>query len=171
MPLHRPTPPARAGRPPCWALLVATLLVACGSGGGPDTLSVGSAWARPTPPGAANGVVYFELVSPEDDTLVGVTVPATIAASATLHRTTGTDAGGHDHHGGDEPATLGMEPVTELALVAGETLTLAPGGNHLMLEGLATTLALGDRFVVTLELAGAGAVPVEVVVADNPPED
>ena len=59
-------------------VLAAAVLAGCGSSDGTrvSTITVTGAWARPTPPGATNGVVYFDVVSPVDDELTAVSVPA-----------------------------------------------------------------------------------------------
>ncbi|MCP4789348.1 MAG: copper chaperone PCu(A)C [Gammaproteobacteria bacterium] len=41
---------------------------------------------------------------------------------------------------------------------AGETLTLAPGGNHIMFIGLTSMLMEGDKQILTLEFKHAGKV-------------
>ena len=61
----------------------ALLFTACGSEStaAPVTqLTATGAWARTTPPGATNGVVYVQVASPTDDAIVG-------AAGFTLFRT------------------------------------------------------------------------------------
>ncbi|MDN5726336.1 MAG: copper chaperone PCu(A)C [Propionibacteriales bacterium] len=49
---------------------------------------------------------------------------------------------------------------------AGESLTLDPGGLHIMLIGLKQDLKAGDKITVTLNLAGGGTVDVEAVARD-----
>ncbi len=47
-----------------------------------------------------------------------------------------------------------------LPIEAGKTVTLAPGGNHLMLMGLKAPLKQGDKVPVTLNFEKAGKVDV-----------
>jgi copper(I)-binding protein len=51
---------------------------------------------------------------------------------------------------------------------AGETLTFAPGGNHIMLEGLTTRPKAGDKVNIVLNFEKAGAITVSVTVTDTP---
>lgn len=65
-------------------LLTATaLLTACGSGDGDVT--VADVWSRASAPTQTAGAVYFDLTVADDDTLVGATVPDSIADAAEIH--------------------------------------------------------------------------------------
>lgn len=62
-----------------------------------------------------------------------------------------------------------MRPATDgLAIEPGATVTLAPGGAHIMLVDLTRDLRAGDRFEVRLTFAEAGDVIVPVVVGTGP---
>jgi copper(I)-binding protein len=110
----------------------ALMSAACGSEAPAASFGAEAAWARPTPTGATNGVIYLTVSSDVADELVAVEVPASIAASA-------------------------------------ETLTFAPGGNHIMLIDVAEPLTRDTRFTVTLRFDSGRSLDVPVVVADNPP--
>jgi copper(I)-binding protein len=58
---------------------------------------------------------------------------------------------------------MGMRPLASLDLPAGETLTLEPGGLHVMLIDV-TPLAEGERISVTLHWQMAGDLEVEAEV-------
>jgi copper(I)-binding protein len=171
-------------------------LAACGGddeAGGP---SVSGAWARTSPMGADIGAAYFELESDTDDTLVGASVSADIAATVEMHETVmseggmgedmtedsmtedsmagdsmteGTMAEDESEDGGMDMGTMTMQQVAEIALPAGETVTLQPGGLHLMLIDLAEPLEIGDTFDLTLDFAEADDVTVSVEVRDEAP--
>ncbi len=64
-------------------LSAAVVLAACGSGD--DAVTVDDVWARASAPTQTAGAVYFDLTVAEDDTLVGATVPASIATHAEIH--------------------------------------------------------------------------------------
>lgn len=162
------------------------LLTACGGGGGASVPgpTVAGAWARPTPPGATDAVVYFELRVAERDTLVRVAVEPSVAATASFHTTTGSGRGsGHQHGGGGgdgattsagggsttAAAVLGMEELEYVTLVPGKPTVFEPGGNHVMLERLARPLVVGERFDLTLTLASGATLVAPVAVATNPP--
>lgn len=57
-----------------------------------------------------------------------------------------------------------MRPVTEIPVAPGATVTLAPGGLHIMLLGLTAPLALGGDVPLTLRFERAGEVTVQLRV-------
>lgn len=146
------------------------LAVSCGSSP-PAVLEASDAWARPTPPTAANGVVYLTLTTDVADELVAVEIPEAVADRAELHVTTVSDApeAGHAHGaaGGD---VVRMEELETIAVPAGGAIELSPGGNHIMLIDLAAPLERGATFDLTLELESRRTVTALVTVDDNPPE-
>lgn len=137
------------------------------------TLRVEHAWARTTPTGATNGVVYFRLTSPVEDRVLGASVAASVAGGTELHETmaAGGGAGMPNMPGMDPsaPQAMTMEPVDHLDVPAGGTLELSPGEKHLMLVDLHDPLTAGSHLQLTLHLATGGDLPVDVIVADNPP--
>jgi periplasmic copper chaperone A len=132
-------------------LLLATSLVACGwAPASPDALRGGSltvrdAWVRAADQGGLSAA-YLTIANgtPGDDVLVGVSAPD-LAASVSLHETTTDDDG-----------MTGMRHVMAIAIPAGGSLALEPGGNHVMLEDLVRELVAGDtvQLVLTFERAG-----------------
>lgn len=153
------------------ATCAASLIAACGSDAPTASFGAEGAWARPTPPGATNGVIYLTVSSDVADALVGAEVPTSIAASTELHATMGGDSGGGHSHGGSggDGEMMSMGAVESFPIVAGESLTFAPGGNHIMLIDVAEPLTRDTRFNVTLRFASGRSLEVPVVVADNPP--
>lgn len=147
-------------------------LAGCGDSGdaAPDVLTVENAWARPTPVNATDGVVYLSIVSPADDVLIGADVPASVAASATLHETM-TEGGEHDMATmSDVGGQTSMMSITSVELSGGEVVRFEPGGKHLMLSGLVEPLDSGATFQLTLHLRDAGDRQVTVAVLDNAPD-
>ncbi len=63
-----------------------------------------------------------------------------------------------------------MRPVDGIPIRAGQTVVLAPGGFHLMLEGLRRPLKVGDRVPVALTFAKSGIVRAELVVRATAPQ-
>lgn len=124
-----------------------------------DAIMVSQAWARPSLAGAKNGAAYFTLTNHAgtSDTLTGASTP--VAEKAELHR--------------DEMMKNGvmtMRPAGPLALASGATVTLAPGGLHLMLMGLKRPLKPGDRFPITLTFAHRPPITAEATVETSPPQ-
>jgi copper(I)-binding protein len=172
----------------CLTLVVGT--ASCGGDGDADaggsdvdTLTITDARARTTPAQATTGVVYVDLTSPIDDTLVSATVDPAIAGAVELHETMSMDGDSDGHqHGGDshdeshdestaataDPATpMTMEPVEQIELPADETVSLEPGGLHAMLIDIAAPLTAGQTFTITLTFAEAGEQEVTVEVRDD----
>lgn len=153
-------------RIPAW-LLGATLvvsLVACtagstpGASGGPSpapsaAIGITDAWVRAAATTDTPTAAYLTIVNggTQDDALLGATSPG--AASVELHETAMDSSG-----------MAGMHPVDRLAVAAGATVKLEPGGYHLMLTGLTKPLAAGDTLVLDLTFEHAGKIVVQAEV-------
>ena len=96
--------------------------------------------------------VYFVVKNTGDqaDTLTGVESPS--ARHAMAHE--------EMHDGG----MMMMMPRSALAMPAHATVAFAPGGLHVMLEGLRSRFMPGDTLAVTLVFARAGRLPLRVPV-------
>ena len=77
---------------PLGVSLGALVLTGCGSDDQP--VSIEHAWARASAVGQTTGAVYFDLTVDEDDTLVGASVPASVAADAQIHEVVMADMDG-----------------------------------------------------------------------------
>jgi copper(I)-binding protein len=159
-----------------------------GSAAAPDEgVTATEPWARNSPMMAGDGAAYVVLRGGDtDDELVGAVVSTDVAASVELHETT-TDGGDMDGmHGGmdmgdmDDMDDMGdmddmddmhggmgmmrMQEVDTIAVPAGATVALEPGGLHLMLIDLAKPLVAGESFTMTLTFSSGAelTVPFEV---------
>lgn len=75
------------------------------------------------------------------------------------------------HEIADNNGVMEMKPLESgLEIPAGETITLEPGGYHIMLIGLKQDLNAGDSFELTLTFETAGEVTVTVTVQREAPE-
>jgi periplasmic copper chaperone A len=125
-------------------------------------LVVTLAWARATPPGADVGAAYVTIENrgATDDRLIGVTSAA--AGVVSIHETV------------EENGIAKMRPLQGIALLAGHTLAMQPGGFHVMLMDLKNPLVEGESVALTLTFEQAGAIEVEADIAaigaDAPPE-
>ncbi|MDE2275314.1 MAG: copper chaperone PCu(A)C [Burkholderiales bacterium] len=109
------------------------------------------AWARPTVPGQPGGGAFVTLVGGSaPDRLVGAR--ADVAQRVELHSM--TMAGN----------VMQMRQVPAIAVPAGKTVALAPGGWHLMFSGLKRPLTVGEHFPLVLHFEHAGDVVVQVAV-------
>lgn len=133
--------------------LVFLLVASCKPASPPAAaISVTNAWARETAPGQTGGAVYLTIAntSAGDDRLLSVTSPR--AANAMLHASS------------SEGGMIGMRMMRALDIRAGQTVTLAPLGSHIMLTGVATPLKPGERVPLMLRFAHAGARQVDAAV-------
>ncbi len=124
-------------------------------------VAVTSGWARATPPGASVGSAYVEIRNEGSgpDRLIGVESPS--AGMAMLHQS------------GEDGDVAQMRPATEGILVPpGATVTMAPGGFHIMLMDIRAPLTRGETLPVTLRFETAGtvtlALPIEPVGSPGP---
>ncbi len=120
-------------------------------------LHVGHPWARPTPNGArtAEGFVTVTNTGKTPDRLLGGSSPEFQAIEPHSMSMTG--------------GIMRMRALPDGFLIApGATLTLAPGGDHLMLVGPAHPLKAGDHVPATLKFEHAGTVKVYFNVQDAP---
>jgi copper(I)-binding protein len=65
--------------------------------------------------------------------------------------------------------TMTMREIEAIELPAGATVSLQPGGFHVMLMDLAAPLETGDSFDVTLVFAEAGEQRITVEVREDAP--
>lgn len=108
---------------------------------------------EPTMPG--RGAIYLQLRNPGDAERVVDSLSVPDGGRASLHRTETAEG------------VMRMRPVAELVLAPGETVTLEPGGLHVMVEDLPGTLTAGDTLRLGVRTRGPepaeGVIPVRVV--------
>ena len=132
------------------ALLLATVVAGCGGG---SELTIEDPWSRPVPPVAPASAVYLTIENglESDVTLLGASSES--CAAMELHETSMSSDG-----------VMSMAPLTAgLMVPAGESARLEPGGAHLMCIDPDTS----ESFSVTLDLDGAAAITVDVVIEDR----
>lgn len=133
-------------------LLAALLLASCSKGGPPD-VRISDAWARETISGQTSTAAYMILKNEGagDDRLVSVS--AQPPAMAMLHSSESSDA------------VARMRPLDSgLAVPAGAAIELKPGGTHVMVTGLRAPLNVGDTLKLTMRFEKSGEQPVSVRV-------
>jgi copper(I)-binding protein len=117
------------------------------------SIKISNPWARATPKGASVGGGYMKITNTgtTPDRLVG--------------GTTGVANQFEIHEMSMDNGVMKMRLLPNgIEIQPGQTVTLAPGGYHVMLMGLKEQLKQGDRFKATLEFAKAGKVDVEFMV-------
>ena len=140
-------------------LALATLLTATAASAHEfqlGSLKIDHPWARPTLPGQSAGGAYLSVtnngVAP--DRLLGGSSPA--AERVEVHEM---------RMDGD---VMRMRELPALELPAGKTVPLAPGGLHLMLNGLKAPLKIGDKLPLKLRFEKAGEIEVLLHVENQP---
>ena len=128
-------------RAPALPAACLVLLAAAVSAAAPAVLSVQDAWIRATP-GVDVAAAYLTLHNTGSQPVVVTGVRSPAAQSAMIHETTLVN--------GEST----MRPHERLRIAAGETVQFAPGGLHIMLQGLKRPLAVGDEVPVTVLFEG-----------------
>jgi len=121
-------------------------------------LSITKSWIRATI-GQGNvtaGYFTIENLSDQQDRLVAVRT--SVAGKTEVHTTLMGDGG-----------VMRMRPVEVLDVPAGGKVALKPGGDHLMLMGIANPLKDGAMVLLELEFEQAGTVLVEAPVSRQEP--
>ena len=116
-------------------------------------LVISEPWARATPGGAKTGGGYLTIENKGNaaDKLVSAT--ADVAGKVEVHEMAMNNG------------VMTMRPLENgLAIDAGQTVKLAPGGYHLMMMDLKNPLKRGDKVPVTLQFEKAGKVAVTLDV-------
>ena len=171
------------------ATILATLGLAAVACGGSDdaAVEIEGAWARISPMSAEAGAAYFQISSATDDVLVGASVDESVAATVEIHETRMVEGHGDDAMDDDSMETeeagmaegdmemdmsdvMEMVEVGRIALPAGETVSLEPGGLHVMMLDLAEPLERGATFELTLDFETAEDQVITVTVGDSAPE-
>ena len=116
-------------------------------------LEIGQPWARATPPTAPTGGGFLTITNKgaTADRLVAVRTP--VAEQAEVHEMK------------MEGNVMRMRPLDGgLEIPPGATVTLAPGGLHLMLMGLRKPLVRNTQVPLTLVFEKAGSIDVDLDV-------
>jgi copper(I)-binding protein len=114
-------------------------------------LIVKDAWVRTTP-GADVMAVYLNLrnASPQPIIVIGVQSP--VASHSMMHETSLVKGQSR------------MRMREHVVIAPGQTLSFAPGGQHIMLSGLKRPVAVGQSVPLVLLLADGGKVSVVALV-------
>lgn len=180
-------------------LVSAFALASCGgsdSTGSDTTLATSEAsvtvtnqWARTSPMAATTGAAYMDIVATDGDELLSASVDASVAAKAEVHEVVMSEDGDHsmtddsmaDDSMSSDDSSMGsdttmpmsgemtMREVDKIVLPAGETVSLKPGGYHIMLLDLVAPLEVGSTISVTLTFATAGEITIDVPVQEEAP--
>lgn len=129
--------------------VLATLVIACAPS---PELEIRDAAYRPPLGAGTVGAAYFSIESSTEDRIVAVS--SELASAIEIHETI------------VENGRVSMRPLPEFELPAGETVSLSPGGVHLMVIG---PYPLEDRatFPITIQLESGRILNAECAVLAN----
>ena len=113
-------------------------------------VNVAKAWARASV--GKNGAAYFTVLNKgkADIKLIGVTADVAVRVGLHTHKVDGD--------------IMRMRPLENIVVPAGASVTLKPGGHHVMLMGLTRKLKEGDAFPLTVLFKKAGKMQISVKV-------
>jgi len=113
---------------------------------------VENAWIPQPPPGAEVAAAYFTLRNAGRDPAVLVGIDCPLAAAAMLHES--SIVAGESR----------MRMIDRLTIPPEHTVTLKPGGLHVMLHEISSSLAVGQEVPLVLHFAGGKDLRVEARV-------
>ncbi len=128
-------------------------LAACGNGGAAEP-DVVDAWARPGDPGD-NSAAYMNISNDSDDDITLIAASSDVARMVEIHESQMEDG------------TMRMEEVPEIVIESGETVSLEPGGFHVMMMNLEEALEPGDSFSLTLHFDEIDDIELDVPVEEQ----
>lgn len=118
------------------------------------SLEVTQPWARATPKGASTGAAYMTITNSGSKAARLSCAESPAAAKCQIHEMAMSNG------------VMKMRPVEGgVEIEPGQTMTLKPGGYHIMLEGLKAPLKAGDKLEATLTSSDGGSVKVEFPIA------
>lgn len=117
----------------------------------PTGRTVSAAWSRPAD-SAATGGVYLTIVNHDSMAVELVGVSSPIATSAEVHESMQHDGMAH------------MMARASLSIGARDSVVMAPGGLHVMLNQLTRSLTVGDSIPLTLRFSTGDTLAVRAAV-------
>ncbi len=115
-------------------------------------IAISQPWARATAGQTPTGGAYITLrnTGGAADRLIGATTPAAKQAELHIHQMDG--------------AVMRMRAIDAIELPPGASVSMGPGGLHIMLLALKSPLKEGDRLPLTLRFEKAGEVAIEAQI-------
>lgn len=109
-------------------------------------------WMRALPPGQPTAAAYLKVTNPDAAPVRLVAASCEDAERVEIHRSSQVDG------------MWRMRRIDGVDIPAGETVSFAPGGTHLMLMGLARPLLQGDSLSILLEFDNGETLPARIAV-------
>lgn len=133
-------------------LVIIILLFIFSSAYAHQQVAVHNAWVRSAPPGADVLAAYMVLHNESEETRVFTGVSSGICDRVEIHKT--------EMHEG----MMNMIPQDSLSIPPGGSVTLEPGGFHLMLIGPKSVLKEGDEVDLLLKFSNGHSQQIKVPV-------
>jgi copper(I)-binding protein len=134
------------------AFLVAAAPVALPTQQPASALRVADSWARSQADSSRPSGGYATLANGSADTIVVTQVRCEGVGRTEIHETTTADG------------MMRMRRIPELVVLPGATVTMRPGGLHLMLMDLAAPLVAGQSVSCRLTLRSGALVPLTLAI-------
>jgi copper(I)-binding protein len=139
-------------------LVMTGLAAQCGSastgqGSGPR-ITINDAYT-PAAMADGNGVIYLTLVNDGDSADTLLKVESQVASAAEMHETKI-----------DENEVMQMSPLAKIEVPAGGSVSLEPGGKHIMLIKLRQALKPDEKISLTLTFEKTGPMTIEAEVRE-----
>ena len=115
-------------------------------------VTVSDAYIRGLPPGQTVTAAFMTINNHQDKDCKLVGVGSSVSRSAEIHE--------HSHKNGK----MSMRPVKSLVIPAGGSVSLVPGGYHLMMFGLEDSLKEGEAHTITLSFEGCDELSIDAPV-------
>lgn len=117
-------------------------------------ISVKDPWVRQNPPGTSVTAAYMVIENPASAGDELLEVGCGCSASASLHVTEMRDG------------SMAMKKVASIKIPAGTSVSLSPGGYHVMLEGLSDDMK--ESVILELKFRSGARISVTAPVLDPP---
>jgi periplasmic copper chaperone A len=135
------------------AVLLAATSTAFAQAGETSKVNVEQPWARATPAGATTGAVYMTLANKSDTADRLTAASSDVASKVQIHEMAVVNG------------IMKMRQLANgLAIPAGGSVTLKPGGYHVMLIALKKRLIAGQTLPLRLTFAKAGTISITVPI-------
>ncbi len=119
-----------------------------------EGLKVGDAFIPDAPPSVPMRAAYVSLTNEGDTPRILIEVRAESFAMAHLHESR------------MEGGVMTMSPLAQIEIAPGATLSMQPGGLHVMLMKPSVPLKLGDQVMLSLSFADGETIEIPVPVTD-----
>jgi copper(I)-binding protein len=143
---------------PVHRLVSVTLLLAAAALPAGAEVALSDAWLRAMPPAQSMTAGYLTLRNegPQDRVVTGAS--SDVSPRVEIHTTVTRDG------------MQRMEAVSRIPLAAGDSLSLTPGGYHLMLRDMPRMPAVGESVTLCIEFAEGEAVCAQADVRRDAPD-